>query len=228
MASEPKTLYDVLGVSNTATADEIKAAFWAKAKQCHPDLFPGDKDKENEFKLLARANTTLSDSDSRKAYDETGHDANADGSTKPDPFTTARSILSQIFTQLVAAPTFDPRRADIVSITRRHVETVMAQAKQQSIESKLRRVKMVEALARVKAKGDKPVQTSQLWQAINNQEQAAKAAASNFDDTVACAEIALKLLDEFGYDFEPRNDIFHRRGKWNWFCVLAWVLDNLS
>lgn len=64
--------YEVLGISKTATADDIKAAYRKKAKECHPDLHPNDKTAEERFKELNEANEVLSDPDKRARYDQFG------------------------------------------------------------------------------------------------------------------------------------------------------------
>ena len=57
--------YEVLGVSKTASQDEIKKAYRKLAKECHPDLHPNDKNAEARFKEINEANEVLSDPDSR-------------------------------------------------------------------------------------------------------------------------------------------------------------------
>ncbi len=66
--------YEVLGVSKTATDAEIKSAYRKKAKECHPDLHPNDKNAEDRFKELNEANEVLSDPEKRKRYDQFGFD----------------------------------------------------------------------------------------------------------------------------------------------------------
>jgi molecular chaperone DnaJ len=65
--------YDVLGVSKTASADEIKKAYRKIALQFHPDRNPGDKDSEEKFKEAAEAYDVLSNADKRAQYDRFGH-----------------------------------------------------------------------------------------------------------------------------------------------------------
>lgn len=69
MAESKKNYYEILGVSKTASADEIKSAYRKLAKQYHPDLHPGDAAAAEKFKEINEANETLSDAQKRKQYD---------------------------------------------------------------------------------------------------------------------------------------------------------------
>ena len=70
-----KDYYEVLGVARTSTMTEIKSAYRTKAKKCHPDLHPNDKDAEIQFKEITEAYEVLSDTQKRAAYDQYGHAA---------------------------------------------------------------------------------------------------------------------------------------------------------
>ncbi|HWT00115.1 MAG TPA: molecular chaperone DnaJ [Pyrinomonadaceae bacterium] len=65
--------YEVLGVSQTATEQEIKSAYRRLAVKYHPDKNPGDAAAEEKFKEAAEAYTVLSDADQRRRYDRFGH-----------------------------------------------------------------------------------------------------------------------------------------------------------
>ena len=70
---EKRDYYEVLGVSKTATTDEIKKAYRKKAIEFHPDRNPGDKEAEEKFKEAAEAYDVLSDDKKRQMYDQYGH-----------------------------------------------------------------------------------------------------------------------------------------------------------
>jgi molecular chaperone DnaJ len=65
--------YEILGVSKSASADEIKKAYRKVAMQFHPDRNPGDKAAEEKFKEAAEAYEVLSDTDKKAQYDRFGH-----------------------------------------------------------------------------------------------------------------------------------------------------------
>lgn len=74
-----KDLYETLGVSRTADADEIKKAYRKLASTLHPDKNPGKADVEARFKQVNHANSVLSDPAKRALYDEFGEDGLREG-----------------------------------------------------------------------------------------------------------------------------------------------------
>ena len=72
-----KDYYDVLGVSRSANADEIKKAYRKMAIKYHPDKNQGDKHAEENFKEAAEAYQVLSNSEKKQRFDQYGHAANA-------------------------------------------------------------------------------------------------------------------------------------------------------
>ena len=72
MSDDP---YSVLGVAKDATAAEIKKAYRRIAKECHPDLKPGDAEAEAKFKAAAAAYDLLKYPETRARYDNGEIDA---------------------------------------------------------------------------------------------------------------------------------------------------------
>jgi curved DNA-binding protein len=70
-----RDLYEILGVSRTASADEVKSAYRKLAKKYHPDMNPGNKAAEEKFKEVTAAADVLTDPKRRALYDEFGADS---------------------------------------------------------------------------------------------------------------------------------------------------------
>jgi len=92
--------YDLLGVQPDASKDQIRKAYYRKAKACHPDKHPGDKAKEAEFKAVSEAYQILFDEQSRAAYDRNGRESlQGQGN-----FADARDVFAAVF----GGPEFEP------------------------------------------------------------------------------------------------------------------------
>jgi curved DNA-binding protein len=66
--------YAILGLTKTASAEDIKKAYRKLARQYHPDLNPDNKEAHKKFQQINEANEVLSDPDKRKKYDQYGKD----------------------------------------------------------------------------------------------------------------------------------------------------------
>ena len=71
--AQKRDYYEVLGVSKSASDDEIKKAYRKLAVKYHPDRNPGDKEAEAKFKEINEAHEVLSDKQKRARYDQFGH-----------------------------------------------------------------------------------------------------------------------------------------------------------
>ena len=69
-----KSFYEILGISKNATQEDIKKAYRKLARKWHPDINPGNKEAERQFKEISEANDCLSNKEKRKLYDEFGAD----------------------------------------------------------------------------------------------------------------------------------------------------------
>ena len=77
--AQKRDYYDVLGVSKTASEDEIKKAYRKIAIKYHPDRNPGDKEAEEKFKEAAEAYDVLHDPQKRQQYDQFGFEGLSGG-----------------------------------------------------------------------------------------------------------------------------------------------------
>ncbi len=71
--AEKRDYYEVLGVSRTASVDEIKKAYRKLALKYHPDRNPGDKKAEDCFKEATEAYEVLANAEKKRIYDQFGH-----------------------------------------------------------------------------------------------------------------------------------------------------------
>src|SRR3979411_1596990 len=85
MAVQFRDYYETLGVSKTASEDEIKSAFRKLARKYHPDVAKDKKAAEEKFKQINEAYEVLSDPEKRQKYDQLGANWNQPGGFQPPP-----------------------------------------------------------------------------------------------------------------------------------------------
>src|SRR3989442_1980121 len=85
MATTERDYYEVLAVSRTASADEIKRAFRRLARELHPDVSK-EPDADHRFREIVEAYEVLSNSERRELYDRFGHAGLRSGGFEPTSF----------------------------------------------------------------------------------------------------------------------------------------------
>src|SRR6266568_9043839 len=85
MATTERDYYEVLAVSRTASADEIKRAFRRLARELHPDVSK-EADADHRFREIVEAYEVLSNSERRELYDRFGHAGLRSGGFRPSTF----------------------------------------------------------------------------------------------------------------------------------------------
>ncbi len=95
--------YEVLGVTRSASSDEIKKAYRKLAIKFHPDKNPDNKDAEEKFKEASEAYQILSDSNNRSKYDQFGHAAFQNGGAGFGGFGDFSNFAEDIFGDIFGA-----------------------------------------------------------------------------------------------------------------------------
>ena len=112
MATLRRDYYDVLGVSRTADAKEIKSAFRRLARELHPDVSE-QPDAEERFREAAEAYEVLSKTETRELYDRFGHEGLRTGGFRPTDFDFANiaDLFSVFFGDDLFGRTASSRRS---------------------------------------------------------------------------------------------------------------------
>lgn len=95
---EGQCYYEILGVSKSATSDEIKKAYRTHALRWHPDKNPNNKEEaERRFKLISEAYEVLYDPKKRKIYDRYGKQGVVNGASRPSDSSSFPESMDQFF-----------------------------------------------------------------------------------------------------------------------------------
>jgi len=109
-ADPTKEYYEILGLKESASAEEIRKAYRKLALHYHPDRNRGDATAEERFKAISEAYAVLTDAEKRKLYDlsrATGAGMRADAHAEPWAYTTQEDILRDLLRNRDAAAIFE-------------------------------------------------------------------------------------------------------------------------
>lgn len=201
MMSIKRTLYDLLGVSETATPEEIKKAYREKAKMVHPDT-GGSRANPEKFGALVRAYDVLSDAQRRARYDETGIE---DESTTSDNkhaivLQEIQGAVLNIIKQLVAQ-NLPVSRADVIGLADQAFAQNIQRIKGQRDDHVRELTQFQDAQERFRCKkGD---EQNLLKRMMGVQIAACQQTLDRIDADVVKFETAREMLKDYSFEVEP-------------------------
>lgn len=207
-----KSPYEILGVSERATLEEIEAAYKRLAKQLHPDV-GGEKSKE-AFQELNAAYQILKNPDERAHYDAHGSARNSKPKTKEE---RAWKQVIDAFLAAVHEPSIkDPTKVDLIALVCQMLENAKNARTEELIapRKELKRLRKVSGRFKKKAKKSASTGTSNRYQAaLDWQIGMLKHGIELAVEHIEILEMAIELAGEYDYEHESptKEDIEQAR-----------------
>ena len=186
--------YSELGVSPSATAEEIEAAARRHAKDNHPDA-GGDRDA---FDRGRRALVVLRDPKKRATYDAIGE---LDEKPENHTFAQAMNLLSQKLGQIIGQP-LDPDRFDVVGAIRQSLASDQQGINSAKVEQQRHIAKLEKYAKRLKMKAGVDKENL-LVASVHAQIGAHRQMIAQADEKLAVAKFAAEILADYIYEVEP-------------------------
>lgn len=189
--------YEELGIEQSATAAQVKAAYRRLAHRYHPDKPSGDRER---FVRIQRAYDTLSDPDKRAFYDQNG--ADREGPTMRE---RAMQTLAMMFGQVVGAEQNDIEHHDLIDYMRTSIIRAREEIpeKRRGIERQIQRFKTARARLRQKSAGPNP-----LGEILDARVMQLKQAIVALESEVELGTVMLELLEDYHYEVATRASMF--------------------
>lgn len=189
-----KKLYELLGIPEDASPDEVKKAYRKRAAETHPDR-GGD---EEEFKEVKAAYMILRDPEKRGRYDDSG---DVDGSGRPEPteYDIAMQELSSLFQHLLLKNLQRIEHFDIMRGIRTAIDSGERKVSEDIREVDTKRKYFEKARSRLKHKGKNH---DILDHVIGAQLQALGRAREPLDKQIKAFQIMRDLVDDYEYECE--------------------------
>lgn len=189
-------LYKILGVAKDATPDQIKKAYRKMAIKHHPDK-GGD---ENEFKALVVAYTVLSDEDKRRRYDN-GESVESVSQNTPIEQQAFKLLMETFISFVNAVP--DTSKFDIFQKIKEHVNHMTTHMNVALNELAARIDKYEKTKKRIKSKDE----NNMFVMGLDNEIASTNRSIKKVKEQQEVAKIAVKILEDYGYDFEQAVQI---------------------
>lgn len=191
-------LYDILGVTPTATPEELKLGYRRATRACHPDHHPDDLQAATKFTRVTFAYETLSDPNKRAIYDRTGHAEDLPPDLESRQLKEARSRVSALFLSALERVT-DPTRENPLS----YVYTDIQQSKQMLLtqleQAMVLRQRFSNIHPRVTLQPGAASKTNILAEAVLERVRELDQRIAGYRNALAIAELSLTALRDFGY-----------------------------
>ncbi|KAI8644332.1 X-domain of DnaJ-containing-domain-containing protein [Parasitella parasitica] len=205
--------YEILGVSVTATPEEIKKAYRRRAVILHPDKNPGDPTMEEKFKKLSEAHQVLSDPKLRKKYNEYGEDNGVKpdgGFVDPEDF-FKQSFGGDLFVDIIGEisigkdmrEALDTAEAEETELTPEEKAEQQAQKAANEQERNLVRTRRVEALV------EKLIHKLDLYNTLGEQEF--KKSIKKEAEDLKLENHGVDLLHTIGYIYSAKANQYGSR-----------------
>ena len=183
-----KDLYDILGVSKTATQSEIERAYKEKAQKIHPD-----KGGEHEsFIELARAYDTLKDSQKRRLYD-----VNGNSDETQNIYVAAVDTIKVLAVQLIntIGSELITRNGDLIDIINKHLNKEIRNAKASKIQQKEKMLMFGQLKSQVYSKNDRNL----IHEVLDDQIKLCLNVIAEADRRDAICRACLEILKDYSY-----------------------------
>jgi DnaJ-class molecular chaperone len=190
-------LYEVLGVEQGASTEEIKAAYRRAAMKHHPDRNQGDDEAHAAFQDVQQAYDVLSDPEKRVEYDYTGEIPGR----KPDRMAAIRQEAITIFTDVLNGLGMNPTRFNIVSNMLASIQQKQTHLRQsiRSTEEEIAGMQKVIGRIHLKEGVDGPNVFAEFLRANI---MAAEDQCVRFRDSLEFGEELLKYVENYTFDVE--------------------------
>ena len=195
-------LYAVLGVSKSATQEEIKLAYRVAAMTYHPDRNKGDLGMAKVFQAVQHAYDVLSDPDKRKYYDETGKIKPTEQQLRAEAQDVLHANIISCIDALVQSPDPQAERMNPIQEVRNKLSSDIRNA-DQNLKLLKKTIKKYEQMAkRLKSKKNPQFENSPVGILISGKIENLKASTEKVANAIDVHNIALQMINDYSYEME--------------------------